>query len=259
MGDCKSVPFCSHEHGLLASRNDSCEILLTVWFNDLFWDVLILRPNNVESRVHSVSSLEDDYECTDQDRENRDEVLASLKYSRIKKKSLKENGICAKNVVMNFETESIYFCVFLKELRCSNVYRSLVINYTFNCLQKKGLRLRKCIVIQCQLKENLPRIIDYDWNTRVSRSALERQHLDTAMSWLSTLGGACSALGDYDLHFAKRAGNISYQQMGVAVRIGDPAVVSRCRLYIAISLIQQCNFKVIYHFPIFYYVIFDIT
>ena len=64
------------------------------------------------------------------------------------------------------------------------------------------------------------------------------------MSWLSTLGGAFSALGDYKSNSAHIAGKISIHQLKMAHRLGDPSVVSRCKLYLSISLIQMNRFKV---------------
>ncbi|XP_058799420.1 uncharacterized protein F58A4.6 isoform X2 [Phymastichus coffea] len=73
---------------------------------------------------------------------------------------------------------------------------------------------------------------------------MERQEIDHAMSWLSTLGGAFSALGDYSDHCAKIAGQISIEQCKLSIRLGDPQLVARCKLYAALSLLQQNNFKV---------------
>lgn len=63
------------------------------------------------------------------------------------------------------------------------------------------------------------------------------------MSWLSTLGGAFSALGDYFQKQSEIAGKISMQQMKLAMRLGDPSIISRCLLYLSISLIQKHKFK----------------
>lgn len=68
--------------------------------------------------------------------------------------------------------------------------------------------------------------------------------LDHALSWLSTLGGAFSALGDYFSNCAVMAGKISFHQLKLAMRLGDPTVASRCRLYFSLSLIQRGYFKV---------------
>lgn len=39
------------------------------------------------------------------------------------------------------------------------------------------------------------------------------------------------------------AGKISLQQLKVAMRIGDPLIASRCKLYAAISLLQRGFYK----------------
>jgi len=71
----------------------------------------------------------------------------------------------------------------------------------------------------------------------------EHLELEYMMSWFSTLGGAFSALGDYFNRSADIAGRISMQQLKLAFRLGDPNIVSRCLLYLSISLIQKHNFK----------------
>uniref|UniRef100_A0A182J4F0 Uncharacterized protein n=1 Tax=Anopheles atroparvus TaxID=41427 RepID=A0A182J4F0_ANOAO len=70
----------------------------------------------------------------------------------------------------------------------------------------------------------------------------ELLELTELMAWLSTLGGAFSALGDYQQACAETAGKISIHQMKLAFRLGDPALVARCQLYLAISLIQKAEF-----------------
>lgn len=71
----------------------------------------------------------------------------------------------------------------------------------------------------------------------------ERCELEHTLSWLSTLGGAFSALGDYSINFAEIAGKISLNQLYLAFRLGDPTVISRCRLFFSLSLIQRQYFK----------------
>lgn len=88
--------------------------------------------------------------------------------------------------------------------------------------------------------------------------------MENLMSWLSTLGGAFSALGDsfekcvslLDIASIKiyrkinlfvfiseikadRAGRISMYQMKLGLKSGDPSIISRCKLYYSISLIQK--------------------
>lgn len=72
----------------------------------------------------------------------------------------------------------------------------------------------------------------------------EKCELNYALSWLSTLGGAFSALGDYFANCAEVAGKISYQQLKLALRMNDQNTVARCRLYFSLSLIQKKYFKI---------------
>lgn len=150
---------------------------------------------------------------------------------------------------VHIQTEGLFFAVFLRELQRSLIYRLLVLQHWTSISKSKHIKTNSTdntrkTTIQVKLHDTLPHVLDYTWGERMCRCALERQHLDTMMSWLSTLGGACSALGDHLSGFAERAWAISVQQLEIAQRLGDPNMVSRCRLYAAISLIQQCKFKV---------------
>lgn len=71
----------------------------------------------------------------------------------------------------------------------------------------------------------------------------ERCELDHALSWLTTLGGAFSSLGDEFENCAEMAGKISINQFKLALRLGDPSIVTRCRLYFSLSLIQTRRYK----------------
>lgn len=86
-------------------------------------------------------------------------------------------------------------------------------------------------------------LVCYCRNDRIDYLVRERCELEHVLSWLSTLGGAFSALGDYFLNCAEVAGNISINQLKLAFRLGDPTVMARCRLFISLSLIQRCYFK----------------
>lgn len=68
---------------------------------------------------------------------------------------------------------------------------------------------------------------------------LKKAELEYIMSWLSTLGGAFSSLGDDAIKFANIAGKISVRQFNIAITMGDPITISRCKLYYSISLIQR--------------------
>lgn len=82
-------------------------------------------------------------------------------------------------------------------------------------------------------------IIDFSWNERLERLVVQRRELENAMSWLSTLGGAFSALGEEFKHCAQIAGRISVKQFSIALNLGDPMTVARCKLYLALSLVQR--------------------
>lgn len=72
---------------------------------------------------------------------------------------------------------------------------------------------------------------------------LKKAELEYIMSWLSTLGGAFSCLGDDAIRFADIAGKISVKQFNIAITMGDPITISKCKLYYAISLIQLGKLK----------------
>lgn len=74
---------------------------------------------------------------------------------------------------------------------------------------------------------------------RAFRITWEKIEIENLMSWLSTLGGAFSALGDSFDACAERAGRISFYQLKLAMKCGDPSIIVRCKLYYSISLIQK--------------------
>ncbi|XP_043268430.1 uncharacterized protein F58A4.6 [Venturia canescens] len=96
------------------------------------------------------------------------------------------------------------------------------------------------------IKLRLPdkQFLDYRWAERTSRMAMEKAEISHAMSWLSTLGGAFSALGEQFQHCAQMAGKISVHQFTLALKLGDPLLIARCKLYAALSMIQQGNLKI---------------
>jgi len=85
--------------------------------------------------------------------------------------------------------------------------------------------------------------IDYRFGTEVQILVNERVEMDYVMSCLSTLGGAFSSLGDQFTHCAQIAGNISAKQYKIALKLGDPVTLLRCKLYYSISLIQCGHLK----------------
>ncbi|XP_064117021.1 uncharacterized protein LOC135222729 [Macrobrachium nipponense] len=242
---CVMCSFCNRQCIAYPTKNDSSHILAVVDYGKSFWDILTITPACIESHCHTSPLFQRTHKSDDHSSMDWKEALVSLRNARTKKKEcININGMQSKGIVLKNKMEDMHFCVFLKELISSDNYRQLVVNKVLKTFKRKSKRQRKLLIVKWCLLDNLPQIIDYEWNVRMRCSAIERQHFDTAMSWLSTLGGACSALGDYDIQFAEKAEQISFQQMDIALRIGDPAIVSRCRLYLAISFIQRCSFKI---------------
>ncbi|XP_024881177.1 uncharacterized protein LOC112460627 [Temnothorax curvispinosus] len=93
-----------------------------------------------------------------------------------------------------------------------------------------------------RLRTPRKQFLDYKWSEKLMQMVVERQEADHAMSWLSTLGGAFSALGEEFEHCAKMAGKISVKQFELALRLDNPLLVARCELYAALSFIQRGNF-----------------
>jgi len=85
--------------------------------------------------------------------------------------------------------------------------------------------------------------LDYMGSALSNTYVSVRCEMETALSWLSTLGGAFSALGDVCSSWAEEAAQISLKQLKIALKLGDPLIESRCRLYMAISLIQRGRLK----------------
>ncbi|XP_063832965.1 uncharacterized protein F58A4.6 [Ostrinia nubilalis] len=90
-------------------------------------------------------------------------------------------------------------------------------------------------------------IIDYGWNDRMLRLIWTRVEIENAFSWLSTLGGAYSALGDYFEHCAEEAGRISIRQYKLSKMLGDEGLAARSKLYSALSYSQKGKIKLARH------------
>ncbi|XP_023019381.1 uncharacterized protein F58A4.6 [Leptinotarsa decemlineata] len=154
----------------------------------------------------------------------------SVRKKGTEKKELKTNIKNGRFVYI----DCAFFHYLLKELLISKFYR-LNFLYFWNVESNGSLE----IVLQPTKYD----LIDYNWNERIYQMVREKCELDNALSWLSTLGGAFSALGDYFPNCAHTAGKISFHQLYLALRLGDPNIVSRCQLYFSLSLIQQKRYK----------------
>ncbi|KAF5272052.1 hypothetical protein FQR65_LT05034 [Abscondita terminalis] len=134
--------------------------------------------------------------------------------------------------VVELLVDGILVHYFIRELRHCLYYRKRFLKEHSNDA-----------VVRLNLQPAAKQIVDYKWNYRIEHLVRERCELEHTLSWLSTLGGAFSALGDYFANCAEMAGKISINQLKLAMMLDDPNVVARCRLYLSLSLIQQGRFK----------------
>ncbi|XP_034933666.1 uncharacterized protein F58A4.6 [Chelonus insularis] len=132
-------------------------------------------------------------------------------------------------------------------LKTSDVYRQSAIKLLkyliLSRMENDVGRDSDAFVIFINLIMPKKQFLDYKWNRIITVLALERRELNYAMSWLSTLGGAFSAMGEQFDSCAKVAGKISMHQFKLALRLNDPLLIARCRLYACLSLIQQNKLK----------------
>lgn len=172
-----------------------------------------------------------------QNKSNYDHIL--LNNSTFTKKNTEDklvgdlaSGDGAKNYhkTISLHLDAILTHYIVRELEISQIYRGILVNILRN-------KSRDMVIIK--LLSPQKEIIDYSWNERTTHMAWERLELDHALSWLSTLGGAFSALGDYFSNAAQMAGKISLHQFKLALRLDDPNIQARCRLFMSLSCIQQ--------------------
>ncbi|XP_046682845.1 uncharacterized protein LOC124369126 [Homalodisca vitripennis] len=134
--------------------------------------------------------------------------------------------------------------LFLHYLYISQKYLELVANHLAkNCstlfrLQGKGFKVHQS-ELQINLIDPENHIMDIQWAKMACTTVHELRQLQYAMSWLSTLGGAFSALGEDQERCAKAAGMISIEQLRLALRLGDDVIIAQCKLYFSLSLIQR--------------------
>ncbi|XP_026474157.1 uncharacterized protein F58A4.6, partial [Ctenocephalides felis] len=158
----------------------------------------------------------------------------TIENNKLRRNSSKSAGdYCVYDDVTPTKVNGIFLHYFIKELENSHIYRRCVLRYFKRHLKYCNYVTVFMLVPPCR------QIIDYQWADRASLIAWERAELDHAMSWLSTLGGAFSALGEEFIYCAEMAGKISYHQLRLALRLGDPTTVARCKLYLSLSLIQR--------------------
>ncbi|UMM24545.1 hypothetical protein L5515_004730 [Caenorhabditis briggsae] len=91
------------------------------------------------------------------------------------------------------------------------------------------------------LVKNPPQNIDFGWERRMKHLFRYMLDLEKLMWNLSTLGGAYSAMGDFDTDYAKTAMKITTHQISLAKKYGDPVILARCYLYTALAEAQLGN------------------
>ncbi|KAM7433949.1 hypothetical protein ABFA07_015882 [Porites harrisoni] len=84
---------------------------------------------------------------------------------------------------------------------------------------------------------------DLNWCRCLLVGLVEYMQLQDVMAWLSTLGGAYSAMGEHFCSYSEKAGQISQHQLLVAMRLGNPILAAQCKVFAAMSLIQRGRLK----------------
>lgn len=80
------------------------------------------------------------------------------------------------------------------------------------------------------------------WGLRLARMLHRDRELRALSLWISTLGGAYSALGDNNLMFAEEAEALANRQRRVALALDDPGLARTCEIFVAFAAIQQKDF-----------------
>ncbi|XP_076344863.1 uncharacterized protein LOC143244314 isoform X1 [Tachypleus tridentatus] len=156
-------------------------------------------------------------------------------------------GICLRSLTLNMDVNMVCYC--LKELENSACYRCRVIGNIYATYRTKKKKIPSLL---CSICNSFVKVLslsvevswlkkqpmDKIWNYKIRILVAEQAVMENAMAWLSTLGGAYSALGDQFQYCAIEAGRISMQQLKVALRLGEPLLICRCRIFIAMSLLQ---------------------
>ncbi|XP_054015469.1 uncharacterized protein F58A4.6 [Hylaeus anthracinus] len=202
--------------------------------------------NTIKLIVHRGSTIFDSvivtpYSAIRYEQKVREKEITDQKHANTNKfNNVKLDKICLSKKGYNAYFVSVYVVTVIR----SQVYRKAAFNKLLQYLMYKYSDKLNLNVILMKLRTPKKQFLDYKWNERITQMALERREINHAMSWLSTLGGAFSALGDEFHYCAEVAGKISIRQFQLALRLGDPLLVARCKLYSALSLIQQGDLDV---------------
>ncbi|XP_041972029.1 uncharacterized protein F58A4.6 [Aricia agestis] len=144
---------------------------------------------------------------------------------------------------LKLRANGLFLQPFVKECINSEIYRCCVINRLKQCEMNLNTRVFLKLILEPPDKE----ILDYAWNMRMLQLVWMKVEIDKAFSWLSTLGGAYSALGDYFENCAEEAGRISITQYKLSKMLGDESLAARSRLYSALAFSQKGKLKISRH------------
>uniref|UniRef100_A0A1B6C9Z3 Uncharacterized protein n=2 Tax=Clastoptera arizonana TaxID=38151 RepID=A0A1B6C9Z3_9HEMI len=188
-----------------------------------------MYPGTIVFKVYQNDLLYDSFEWE----VNDNEIYLVFK-NTVNNVSSIRNGLS--NRLVDGYSFSIFYNCFIKYPS----YRSRVFDHII-CQKSlpSSVEVIKCFNLVMPKKE----IIDYAWGYRLYNLVAQRCELDCAMNTLSTIGGAYSALGNDKIDFALEAGKISLNQFKIALHLGDPMTVLRCKLYYSLSLIQMGQLK----------------
>lgn len=118
--------------------------------------------------------------------------------------------------------------VFMKyRLICSKAKDKRSVSLRLTANEEAKLNFQKEIIAWCMTH---PKIV-------------ERIQLEYMVSSLSTLGGAHSAMGEFYEQHSIKAGVVSVQQYAVALKMNNPILKARCKIYFAQSLMQRGRLK----------------
>lgn len=152
-----------------------------------------------------------------------------------------ENLILKPRKILKFTTTALFLKPFIFECMNSDVYRAKVVSHLTNL---SGCPENGTVFLKLILEPPDSEILDYAWNDRLLKLIWTRIEIENAFSWLSTLGGAYSALGDYFDHCAEEAGRISIRQYKLSRMLGDDGLAARSTLYSALAYAQKGNLHV---------------
>lgn len=85
-------------------------------------------------------------------------------------------------------------------------------------------------------------MIDHNWSKKILELVGNKAQLMESFSWLSTVGGGFSSLGERDNKFSMRAATLSLgHQLRLAELLGDERLKVMCHLFAALAALQLDN------------------